>query len=373
MNRRTFLAAAATSTVALAAPAPKPTPKYELVLIEFATEPGRAVIDGRRLVRLPVADGVADKPVEVMKWTEHFFVPPVGYRLLADRFVVTSQAAVIDLTAGKTIHEPKGAVLLGTDGDRVIYRVDLPKSKAGVYAFDPAKQTATKLDDPGGWSLPGARSPDGSKSVARGKAGDLIVHTADGDPTSLGRGYKIDFSPLSSVFLPPPVLWVDDKHFLTQVGNGRLVAVDVTTVKRGEEIEAPAKREVMSAPRLWRDAEGNVLYECGEGIHRIDVKAGKAVAYEWHQLGHEFDVSVAHDGTDGHTFRHDGKEIGKGFGDVEAAVAAPDRLAYIGWPPKDPTKFRQRSLEDEETRVWSAGKWLTPPMKTDTLIGWVRV
>jgi hypothetical protein len=139
-------------------------------------------------------------------------------------------------------------------------------------------------------------------------------------------------------------------------------------------IDVAAKAVVISPPRLWRDADGNVLYDCGEGVHRIDVKAGKAEVYEWHQLGHGFEVAVVADTPDGHTFRHEGKEIGVGVGDVTGAAVAPGVLAYIGWPPRNPKEGRGRRMEDEETRVWTAAgkKWLTPKVSTDTLVGWVR-
>ena len=376
MNRRTFLAAAssAVASSALAAPVPKPTPVYDLLVVEFAVEPGKAVVNGKRLVRVRVADGTAAKPVMVAKLGDELFTPTGAYRLHTDCYVLTWKAAVIDLTTDKVVHQPAGAELLAADGGRVLYRVDGPKAKAGVFAFDLAKQTAAKLDDPGVWGVTGTRSPDGTRVVAPGRAGDLVVYSAGTDPVSLGRGYRVDFSPLSSVFSPPPVLWLDDKRVLTQTANGRLVAVDVADGKQGEVIDAAAKKEVISLPRLWRDAEGNILYDCDAGVSRIDLKAGKAKEYDWHQLGHGFEASVAADPTDGHTFRHNGKEIGKGFGDVLGAAAAPGLLAYVGWPQRDSKKAHVRSLDDDETRVWcaSAGKWLTPPLKAESLVGWVK-
>lgn len=354
MNRRTFLAAAssAVTSAALAAPVPKAAPVYDLLLLESG--------DPNRLLRVPVRDGKPGQPKPVADFTEPPRIAEWPTVIHADRYFVTPRAAVVDLTADKVLHQPKGVFLLGVDGGRVVYRNWLGKEKAEYFTFDLTKQTEAKLDKPGRWELPGVVSPDGKRSVSGELSGELTLHTPDGKTTALGRGFKAELSPLSSFLPTPPVVWADDDRIISQTSNGKLVVVNADDGKKGEGIEAPAKVG-LSVPTFTRDRVGNVLYDGGAGLYRIDLKAGTAEKYEWHQLGHTFEVAVT-PAIDGFAVRHGDKGMGNVFGLPMDGVTAPGHFAFL-----------ESAREGYSVRVWTTtGGWNDVAAKVAVLVGWVK-
>lgn len=383
MNRRTFLAAAATTTVALAAPAPKSLPRYDLICVEYWPDKLKKERGTNHLWRVRICGGVAEKPAEVAT------IGPVAdweanwYRVHFDQYVVTRSAQVIDLAADAVIHNQRPCQLKGVEGERVVFEVKGAEDKWVLAAFDLTKRAMVELASPNRWELPGIASPNGTRSIdrVRKKNGfffthEFVVHTLGREPESLGTGFDYQASAASidlSVFGGgTPALWLDENRILTQSDNGKLLTVDVAAGKRGEEIFAPSTDRLAGPPRLERDAVGNILYDAGEGIHVIDVKAGTAEPYEWRQLGHEFEVSVQEDEKEGVTFRHKGKAIGHGFGVSKWERVCPGYLAYeeVG------TNGRRYPYRhgDVQVRVWSAatGEWTTPITQADNLVGWVR-
>lgn len=371
MHRRTFLTAAVAAPVAaLSAPVRKPKADLSLVLVENVAEKG--VVTKRRLVRIRVTDGVVGKSEEVVIADQRFFGHFGGHRLHADRYVLTAHGGVIDLTAGKIVHDEEDGDLLGVDGDRVIYKVRNSRRESGVFAFDLMAVKLTKLESPGRWALPGVVSPDGKRSVVNGVGDELTLHAVGQEPRSLGQVFRVQYSRLASQLGHPPVLWLDADHLLTQTGNGELVAVKAADGERTTVVSFATSAEILSPPRLWRDALGDVVYECGKEGFRIDVKAGKVAGYGWHQHGHGFDFSHDCDTNTGYTFRHKRAEIGSGFGAAYQLVTAEGHLAYVGWPK--PKSGGHYGGSDEEVRIWSAvtQKWTAIRMWPEALVGWVK-
>lgn len=371
MRRRTFLTVAVAAPVAaLAAPVRKPKADLSLVLVENVPEKG--VVTRRRLVRIRVTDGVVGKPEEVVIADQRFFGHFGGHRLHADRYLLTAHGGVIDLTAGKVVHDEEDGDLLGVDGDRMIYKVRNSRRESGVFAFDLTAMKLTKLESPCRWALPGVVSPDGKRSVVSDLGDEITLHAVGEKPRSLGQGFRVQYSRLASHIGHPPVLWLDADRLLTQTGNGELVTVAAADGERTVVVSFAASAELISRPRLRRDALGDVVYECGEEAFKIDVKAGKAVGYGWHQHGHGFDFSHACDSNTGYTFRHNGAEIGSGFGAAYQLVTAEGHLGYVGWPK--PKSGGHYGGSDEEVRVWSAvtQKWTAHRMWPEALVGWVK-
>ncbi len=370
MHRRTFLAAAVVLPAALAAPVRKPKADLSLVLIENVPEMG--VVTKRRLVRIRVTDGAVGKPEEVVAADQRFFAGFTKHRLHADRYLLTGDGGVVDLAAGKVVHDEQGGDLLGVDGDRVIFRVDRTGRESGVFAFDLTTRKVAKLADPGRWALPGVVSPDGKRSVDTGMSDELTLHAVGEKPRSLGKGFRVQYSHLSSYAGCPPVLWLDADRLLTPTGNGTLVTVAAADGERADAAAVDATTEIVSPPRLRRDALGDVVYECGKDAFRIDLKAGKGEAYDWCRHPHGFDVSHAADPDKGYTIRHNGADVGSGFGAAYQTVTADGHLAYVGWPkPEFGAHF---AGSDEEVRLWSAvtGKWTALRMWPESLVGWVK-
>jgi hypothetical protein len=355
MNRRTFLTAAssAVASAALAAPVPRAPVVYDLLLWEKGDP-------DCRLLRVPVRDGKPGKPKPVADFSEPPRISDTPSHVHADRYLITFRAAVIDLTTQKVLHQPKGVFLLGVDGGRVVYRNWLGKEKDEYFVFDLTKQTVAEVNKPGRWELPGVVSPDGKRSVTAELSGELTLHTADGTRTALGGGFKADLSPLSSFLPQPPVVWAGDDHVVSQVGNGQVVVVNVADGKKGDTIAVPAKVG-LSVPTFTRDTVGNVLYDGGSGLYRLDLKAGTAEKYEWRQMGHQFQVAVT-PAVDGFAVRHGDKGIGNVFGLPMDGVTAPWHFAFL-----------ESAREGYTVRVWTTtGGWGDVPVKVAGLIGWVK-
>lgn len=371
MHRRTFLTAAvALPAVALAAPVRKPKADLSLVLIENVAE--KDEVTKQRLLRIRVTDGVVAKPETVITTDPRFFSSYAKNRLHADRYVLSANGGVIDLTTGKIVHDEQDGDLIGVEGDQMIYKMDRNSRENGVFAFDLTKKKLSKLGPPGRWALPGYISPDGMRSAATGNNDEITLHAIGEKPRSLGKGFVVRYAEVASSTGHPPVLWLDADRLLTQTGNGELVTVSVADGKRTAVVSFAADREISSPPELWRDALGDVVYECGKGAFRIDVKAGKAEVCDWYRHPHGFDASHAADPDKGYTFRHNGAEIGIGFGAVWRPETADGHLAYVGWPK--PKSGGHYGGSDEEVRVWSAvtGKWTALRMWPESLVGWVK-
>jgi hypothetical protein len=237
---------------------------------------------------------------------------------------------------------------------------------AFYFAFDLERARLTPLDGAGKWALRGRISPDGTKSAAEDRSGGIVLHRFGQAPKSLGDDFFVHYSVNSSIFGHPPMLWLDDDRLLTQIGNGKLVVVNVEDGSRSPPLDVPATNEIVAPPGLWRDAEGAIIYECGRSASLVDVDARRWQRYVWQRLGHGFETSL--DRADERPIRYDGRTIGRFIilsgseavtaGHV-AVVTSEDRVA-MPW--------------GRCVRVWSAAseKWTVLDGSCDRIIGWVK-
>lgn len=352
----------------------KPRPLVEgelgLLVLENGDEPGG--IRTQRLLRYPVKGGEVGTPEVV--WTgdvdffRHWGQNPT--RIVEGRYVVTRQGGVLDLTSGKVIFGgtehfgSRQGEVRAVAGGKVYFRYRDTVLPSPNTIFDLATATVrTGEDPPGRWFLPGLQSPDGTKSVVNEWGGSqIILHRVGQEPAPLGDDFHVSYSVNSSTHGKPPMLWLDNDRLLTQIGNGKLVVVTVDVGTRTGPLDVPATTEIVSAPYLWRDAEGGVIYECGRGAILIDADARRWSRYVWHRLGHGFELSLGHEVE--RAIRYDGRTIGR-FDVTYGSEAATD--GHVAVQTSDPGTGRR-------VRVWSAAseQWTVLEVNCDRVIGWVK-
>jgi hypothetical protein len=189
----------------------------------------------------------------------------------------------------------------------------------------------------------------------------LTLHRVGHAPQPLGT-FGVSYHPLWTTSGNPPVLWLDNERFLTQDGNGNLIAVALDRT-RSPVVEVPAKQEVEGGLDLERDPDGRIVYTCGDDRFFIDVGAKTWERCEWASLGRGFDASWKPDWLGRYTIRYQGKEIGESHEwlvSPRRAASTDGRLAIRG--------------DDPRVRVWSAGTgtWTELELRVDMLVGWLK-
>ncbi len=313
-----------------------------------------------RLLRYRFRDGVPGEPEVV--WTGDaalFGSSRQKIQLVAGRYVITQNAGAIDLTTGEAILEERFADLLGVEEGKVYFHRRRAADSEAYGALDLATRQLQRLDEPGKWTLPGTRSPCGTKSVELQAFHSITLHRLGQEQRSLGDDFLVSYSRLSSALGRPPVLWLDETQVLTQLDNGKLVVVSAEDGRRGKPITFPATKEILSPPRLWRDANEDIVYECGPEAHRIDARAGTARRYDWRVLGHGFEMAMKADRARKHAIRHEGWAIGNLECQSWYVAVSEGHLAV---------------LCEGGVWVWSARSrhWtLLDPEHPEAVIGWV--
>jgi hypothetical protein len=343
------------------APATPPAGDASLLLLVHLTGPDGAV-DRHRLLRVPFTNGAPAAPETVWEGPPGLFNYPGADRVINDRYVVTTTGCVIDVWEHNAIHDGGDELIEVTD-DRVVYRVRRPEGKRGIFAFDLRTRKTERLAalDEGPYGLPGKRPPDGTKSV-KTIFHALTFHRVGHPPRELGWDFRVEQSRLSSNRGNPPVLWLDNDRFLTQNGNGKLITVALDDT-RTPVVEVPAKTEVIGAPHLSRDADGRIVYECGQEGFLIDVEAKTWERREWGALGHGFDASSEPDWRGRYVIRHRGEEVGR----------------LRGWPHNGGHTAATNgyvAIIDERLngiQVWSSatGRWTALDTR-GAVVGWIK-
>jgi hypothetical protein len=365
------------------APAPRPAVgEVSLLVVENVNTPGRGV-EYQRLLRVAFRKGVMQPPEAVWEGFVRFH-SWTRLQLVQNRYVVTEQTVVIDLVTGKEIH-PRSGRLVAVEGGQIVYRVEhtFGDREAGLYTFDLKTHAMRRVGGlgEGKYGLPGKRSPDGTKSVANWwdesdarvptpyRASDeLVLHRVGEGSRALGKAFTVQDAGVP-FGLRPPVLWLDDERFVTQVRNGELVTVSLDGT-RAPLVTVPAAGNLRSPPVLERDPGGRLIYSgYGGPTVVIDVKNRRWDESKWVDLGHGFEASEAAE-KDGHLLRHKGQEIGRVWCWPRwQTVATDDYLAVVAWagPPPD-------WGHTQELRVWSAatGEWSTHKPWVKTVVGWMK-
>ena len=279
--------------------------------------------------------------------------------MIENRYLVSASGSVIDLREKTLIHDGAGR-LLDVRGDRVVSGFYDPDRGMLVrlVAFNWRTRAIEKLTDREAEAIAlsskllGERAPDGMKSVTA-RDGSLTLHRVGHPPKEWGR-FQIGEHPL------PFGLWLDDDRFLTQDGNGNLLAVGPDGA-RVPVVRVPVEEKTARWPHFRRDADGRIIYACGREQFLINADAKTWERCEWESRGHGFEESS--DGQHRRVYRYKGTEIARSpfwtrLGPYEALTTT----SYIAvWVERD-------------LRVWSAGtgKWTTLGKHTDQIAGWIK-
>jgi hypothetical protein len=281
------------------------------------------------------------------------------HRIIGGRYVVTS-GGIVDLWEKRAIHEGADYLIEATEA-RAVYKMH---RRDGIFAFDLHTRKLERLADGDAepFALSAYRSPDGTKSVSM-RDNNLTLHRVGHADRPLGAFWvQQDGRPDSS--MPPPVLWLDSERFLTQNGNGNLVAVALDGT-RTPVVEIPTKPEVI-VPRLIRDPEGRINYSCGGEGFLIDVDARTWQQCEHLSLGHGFEASWQPYHDPRYVIRHHGREIGLVRGQATSAGYAS---ATDGFVAVIEMRSGGRGLQ-----VYSSttGNWTALGIPAWTILGWVK-
>jgi hypothetical protein len=296
-----------------------------------------------------------------------FFSVAWKHQIVGNRFVVTATGGVIDVWEKRALHEGSGELLEATD-ERVVSGRDCGSSQPRnrIVSFNLLTRKAQRLTgrEAEPYALPGKRSPDGTKSVET-MFSELVLHRVGHPPQSLGH-FWVHQSVNSSNKGDPPVLWLDADRFLTQDGNGRLIAVALDGT-RTPVVNVPAKLGVIGAPHLFRNPDGRIVYWCGLEAFAIDVEAGTGERCEWASLGSGFDASWEPDWRTRHVIRYRGEEIGRLRGWPHNTGHAVSTDGYVAIAD-------ERDGSSTGVQVWSAGtaKWIDLDVRAAPIVGWMK-
>jgi|GEM_PF-2024053 len=311
-----------------------------------------------------------------------FTVPDGWQALVAGRYLVTGEGGVIDLHAKKVLNTEERGEELWYDETKVTYSVKEPNRVQGRFTFEYATGTLTRIGAPFSkteWfenlSVPALLSPDCEKAIKWRGESELILHQRGQKPTSLGKGFTMEADRellrIRSEFMCLPLLWLDNATFLTQRGNGKLVAVDL--VGKVTDIATIKNVPDCTWPELFRDRSGAVIYVMGSNRYKIDVTKKTAKQSEWEGLGNGFEVSWSGDEKLGLKLRYKGKDIGQFRCDPETAQTAPGYLAIckVGAPqflvrPQRGDIVVWSAATEEWTKVSTKWKGRTP------IVGWIK-
>ncbi len=353
------------------APAPRPAlPQIALVVVENVTGPTGSV-DTRRVLRAGVRNGKLLDAETIWEGDQRFLGHFGGYRVVADRYLVTTFGGVIDLRNKKVLNKEENAEFVELDGTKIVYRNLNVRREDGVFSFDLATGKVKKEANlgEGKYALIGERSPDGMAAIQTGPvANELVLHQVGEKPKSLGKGFHIDIGSASSVFGPTPLLWLNAGVVLTQRGNGNLVTLDVTGKVTELLTIKDVQKNLVSAPYLFRDGSDRIVYVCGTEAYLIDVTKKTATKSEWRDLGHGFEASWERREKFGTKLRHNGKEFASVNCWPHTAKTAPGLLALEA--KYGPDEFGG----PECVAVWAVevGDWQTLKLWPNSIVGWVK-
>ena len=313
-----------------------------------------------RVVRYDFKNGRMQPPETLWEGSYHRF-GDLGGRppIIENRYLVAGNGSVFDLREKALIHEGAGR-LMEARGDRVVSGFYDPDrgTLERLVAFNWRTRAIEKLTDREaetialGSKLLGERSPDGTKSVtARG--GSLTLHRV-GHPSKDWGQFQIGEDP------PPFGLWLDNDRFLTQDGNGNLLAVGPDGA-RVPVVQVPVEEKTTRWPYFRRDSDGRIIYTCGRERFLINADAKTWERSEWDSLGHGFEESS--DGQSRRVYRYKGTEIARSpfwtrMGPYEALTTPSYMAVFV----------------ESDLLVWSAGagKWTKLSDRHCQIAGWIK-
>jgi hypothetical protein len=345
-------------------------PQLSLIVVENVIGP-RGTVDTHRVLRVGVRNGKLHPAETIWEGDQRFLSHFGKHRLVGDRYLVTAYGGVIDLRDRKVINKAESGDFCGVEGNKLLFRKVLGFREAEARTFDLATHKEKKEADlcEGKYALLGVLSPDGSTAIESGPVSDeLVLYQVGSKPKSLGKGFHIDISNLSSTFGPTPLLWLNTGTVLTQRGNGKLVTVDVAGKVTDLLTIKDAPKDLVSAPYLFRDGSNRIVYSCGVSHYVIDVEKKTARVSEWQDVGHGFEIAWEKQEKFGHKLRHNGKEFGSINCWPYSARTAPGLLALEA-------RYDQEWFGQAEcVAVWSVdvGEWQTIKLWPNDIVGWMK-
>jgi hypothetical protein len=335
-----------------------------LILVEYGKDSRGA--QTQTLVRYHFSHGVMVGKESILTSNTFDLRYDIGPNLIyEDRYVITAWGDVVDLVSQKALFKSDGE-LVGIDrtSSSVIIRVNRDES-AGIYAFDLATRRYRRVKQPNRWAMPGTISPNGRLSAV-GEGAKIWLHRLSGKKVLLGRDFGRVGTPGCSSLAVPTFVWLDDRHLLTQRGNGRLFVVDVEG-----RIEPLVTIEPVTpppcGPEIRRDRANQILYDTAENAWLIDAVERSVRPYLWEPSGDGFELEYLDETSQGLIVRYHGKNIGQWW--CADAVTAPGHIAMKFGPVGSNLGY------PKGVKVWSAesGAWTTiEPEWLAALIGWIE-
>jgi len=360
-------------SLVLHAPAPKSAPSAVYVIENVVGKEG--TVEKYNIVRFSL--GRDNSLVQEIILTVDYGHLSIGVcnRIIDERYLVTWGAEVIDLDAGKVVHQNHCGQLLGVEDGKVVYRVENTRRATGVFAFDPKTHKIDKVAAGTHWDLPGEKSADKSMSVVSHSNGEVHLYRLGKGATVLGKDCHpgLEGMALRLEGGGLPLLWLDNKRVLTIQSNQKLITLTIDGVMEKSADVADMPQTLTYPPDLWRDAEGRVIYSgYAKNIYwkhfQIDLKAKTASPLKRHALGHGFEASVAEDEKGKRTVYYKGTEVSRWVFDPFAAKTAPGHIAV-------PYRSEEDTAQQAGVAVWSdrAKDWRTSKkMWVESVVGWAK-
>ena len=196
-----------------------------LILVEYGKDSRGA--QTQTLVRYRFSHGVLAARESILASNTLDVRYDLGPNLIYEgRYLITMWGDVVDLASQKILFKSKGKLVwIDRTSNSVIVRGDRGNG-AEIDAFDLATRRYRSVQQPGRWAMPGTASPNGRLSAA-GEGTKIWLHLPSGEKVLLGSDFSREGTALCSSFAAPTFIWLDDRHLLTQRGNGRLIITDI--------------------------------------------------------------------------------------------------------------------------------------------------
>ena len=328
-------------------------PEVSLIVIECV--PGNSDMPSQaRLWSLGFRNGKPLPAEQVWEGPDDFFSNPHGWtEIVAGRLLVTDRGGVIDLREKKVLSGEREGHVERYDERTVVYRIQSSRRLEGLFSFDYATGTVTRITNP-----PIARpwhdklrsycrlSPDHKNAICHENNDELILYRKGEKLKSLGKGFTMQVDPQIVLTLPFetrfPIVWLGNDRVLTQRGHGKLVTVDLAgNVTKFATIPDVAK---FAFTRFTEDHAGSIYYEISGVYYKIDIVKKAVERSEWRSLGHGFEAPWNAHAKLGYTFRHNGKFIGHYRCLIQGTKMAPGYIALAAEIRDDMRLYGPRTI-----------------------------
>jgi len=275
--------------------------------------------------KISFVDGKPDEVTEVLRFKPNTSMIFDGQsRIIGGRCAITPSGHIIDLLDKVLLFgDAHRFEYLGLHDGVAYYRQEknwITGTKPNViFTYDPlTKRNLRHLKDPdpywlhvdGRFSDEVYYSPDKASFLFTKNFGKCEIWISDKDgETRLVEDMWVTVSDKCSDMPSVPVHWLNDRSFLTQSENGRIVVID-RSGEISEIMNIECTKSPFINPYFENNLDGEIVYWCGKG-YIIDINAKSHREYEWRPLGSGFYSSVNQSESGERTFRYNEKDIGK--------------------------------------------------------------